>query len=577
LDVLNLIGTHTWVSDLTVSLTSPNNTTVQLFSGICTNQDNFDLNFSDAAAPGAIPCPPTTGLTYQPTGSLADFNGEDMQGVWTLTVSDAFNEDGGQLQSWSLDICFTPDPCPTPSVEPTSIDLVGTPFCLGGDLTLSPVGGSLAPGAQWEWFSGSCNGTPIGTGNSVTVSPTANTDYFVRAGAGTGCPETSCTSLNFQIPTVVNNLAIDGDDASCVVNSGDWVHFYNANGRLIASVNSNGQDLGEVNASSFVNSEPYILGACDDPSNNAFLNAVLARSFIITPAVQPTTPVTVRLYISESEFLAYQTAAQGTTGNPHDNVSTLEDLHLTKHSGAQQQGEPADICVGGTSQFLMQNASGSTSTIFPSIGSSYYLEFVIDGFSQFFPMNANNSPLPVSLTSFDAICNEFNIELNWSTASENNASHFRVESSRDGSTWLLLGEVVAGGNSSQMLNYQYIDQKINNTTLYYRLVQVDLDGTETIYPPVQISCEEKLNSVEIFPNPNNGSFHLALQSATHFGERTISISDLSGKIIFALEVNLESGSYLIPFEDLKLAQGVYILQIQGLEDQFKPMRIVVGG
>jgi subtilisin-like proprotein convertase family protein len=576
LDVLNLIGTHTWVSDLTVSLTSPQNTTVQLFSGICTNQDNFDLNFSDAAAPGAIPCPPTTGLTYQPTGSLADFNGEDMQGVWTLTVSDGFNQDGGQLQSWSLNICYTPDPCPTPSVEPTSIDLVGTPFCLGGDLTLSPVGGSLASGAQWEWFSGSCNGTPIGTGNSVTVSPTANTDYFVRAGAGTGCPETSCASLNFQIPTVGNNLSIDGDAATCVVNSGDWVHFYNANGRLIASVNSNGQNLGEVNASSFVNNDPYILGACDDPSNSSFLNAVLARSFIITPDVQPSNPVAVRLYISEAEFLAYQTAAQNTTGNPFDNVNTIADMHLTKHSSAQQQGLPSDICAGGSSSFIMQNASGNTSSIFAAIGSSYYLEYVIDGFSQFFPMNANNSSLPVSLTSFEAICKAFNIELNWTTASEQNASHFRIESSRDGSTWLLLGEVEAGGNSSQALTYQFVDQKINNTNLYYRLVQVDLDGSETSYPPLQISCEENQNSAEVFPNPNNGSFHLAIQSASNFGKRTISISDLTGKIVHSLEINLASGSYLIHFEHLNLAQGAYILQIPGLEDQFKPLRIIVG-
>lgn len=576
-DVLNLIGTHTWVSDLTISVTSPQGTVVQLFTNICGNNDNFNLNFSDAGAPTPIPCPPTTGLTYQPTGSLANFNGEDLQGVWTLTVADAFNEDGGALQSWSLNICFEPDPCPSPSVAPTSIDLAGVPFCMGGELTLSTVGGSLAPGAEWEWFSGSCGGAALGTGNSVQVSPSSNTNYFVRASQGTGCPESSCTQLNFEVPSVGNSLSIDGDAATCVVNSGDWVHFYNTNGRLIASVNSNGQDLGEVNASSFVNSAPYILGACDDPTNNSFLNAVLARSFIITPVVQPSNPVAVRLYISEAEFLAYQTTAQNTTGNPFDNVNTIADMHLTKHSSAQQQGLPSDICAGGSSSFILQNASGNTSSIFAAIGSSYYLEYVIDGFSQFFPMNANNSALPVSLSSFEAICRDFSIELNWITASELNASYFRIESSRDGLTWLLLGKVDAGGNSSQALSYQFIDQRINSTNLYYRLVQVDLDGSETSYPPVQVSCEENQNSAEVFPNPSKGSFHLAIQSASNFGKRTIAISDLTGKIVHSLVINLESGAYLIPFEGLKLSQGVYILQIRGLEDQFKPVRIVVGG
>src|SRR5690606_21955386 len=112
-----------------------------------------------------------------------------------------------------------------------------------------------------------------------------------------------------------NSLSIDGDVATCVVNSGDWVHFYNGNGRLIASINSNGQDLGEVTANSFVNDDSYLLGACSDPANASFLNAVLARSFIITPENQPTNPVSVRLYVLESEFLDYQSAAISTDGN----------------------------------------------------------------------------------------------------------------------------------------------------------------------------------------------------------------------------------------------------------------------
>ncbi|WP_452226540.1 T9SS type A sorting domain-containing protein [Lacinutrix cladophorae] len=104
-NVLNLIGTHTYLGDLEVTLTSPSNTVVSLFSSICGTDEDFDIHFDDAASSGTLPCPLTGGGTYQPTGTLADFNGEDPNGTWTLTIVDIYNGDSGQLASWSLEVC----------------------------------------------------------------------------------------------------------------------------------------------------------------------------------------------------------------------------------------------------------------------------------------------------------------------------------------------------------------------------------------------------------------------------------------------------------------------------------------
>ncbi len=106
LDVTNLTGTHTWINDLVVTLSSPQGTNVILWSQICGSENDFDINFDDGAAAGALPCPPVGGGTYQPQGSLAAFNGEDPQGTWTLTIDDMANQDGGSLNSWELDICL---------------------------------------------------------------------------------------------------------------------------------------------------------------------------------------------------------------------------------------------------------------------------------------------------------------------------------------------------------------------------------------------------------------------------------------------------------------------------------------
>ncbi len=116
LNVVDLVGTHTWINDLVVTLKSPANTTVTLWTRICGSEDNFAVNFDDAATPGALPCPPIGGGTYQPNQPLSAFNGQNQQGTWTLTVSDMANADGGALSSWGLNICSDVTPSQVASI-----------------------------------------------------------------------------------------------------------------------------------------------------------------------------------------------------------------------------------------------------------------------------------------------------------------------------------------------------------------------------------------------------------------------------------------------------------------------------
>jgi hypothetical protein len=102
-------------------------------------------------------------------------------------------------------VVFTPL---TTSTAPTAISATVNPVCQGGSTQLSVSGGSLGSGAQWQWYTGSCGGTPAGTGTSVTVSPSLSTTYFVRA-EGT-CNTSACASLvvNVSSPTVGGSTAV---------------------------------------------------------------------------------------------------------------------------------------------------------------------------------------------------------------------------------------------------------------------------------------------------------------------------------------------------------------------------------
>ncbi|WP_445717975.1 reprolysin-like metallopeptidase [Flavobacterium sp.] len=99
--------THTWINDLTATLISPSGTQVQLFARPCTsaNIQNIAATFDDSGATVVCGSNPGISGTVQPSQALSAFNGENSTGTWTLRILDAFNQDGGSLENWSLNIC----------------------------------------------------------------------------------------------------------------------------------------------------------------------------------------------------------------------------------------------------------------------------------------------------------------------------------------------------------------------------------------------------------------------------------------------------------------------------------------
>ncbi|MFT3947139.1 MAG: T9SS type A sorting domain-containing protein [Agriterribacter sp.] len=89
----------------------------------------------------------------------------------------------------------------TSSTAPTSITrspASGT-ICPGNAITLTRVDGSLGTNAVWRWYSGSCGGTAVGSGNSIVVYPTVTTTYYVRAEGD--CNTTTCASITLNVTT----------------------------------------------------------------------------------------------------------------------------------------------------------------------------------------------------------------------------------------------------------------------------------------------------------------------------------------------------------------------------------------
>jgi subtilisin-like proprotein convertase family protein len=98
--------THTYIQDLGVEIIGPDNQVVTLFNRNCSSENGIAAEFDDFASPIPDNCSdPLTGV-YQPSlGQLNQWLGTNAQGEWTLRIQDFWNEDTGELNSWSLEVC----------------------------------------------------------------------------------------------------------------------------------------------------------------------------------------------------------------------------------------------------------------------------------------------------------------------------------------------------------------------------------------------------------------------------------------------------------------------------------------
>ncbi len=196
--------------------------------------------------------------------------------------------------------------------------------------------------------------------------------------------------------------------------------------------------------------------------------------------------------------------------------------------------------------------SGISTSMIPS-GSTKYITI---------GSTSTSTTLPVNLLSFDAVLQDGFVELSWETASEINNDHFVVERSNDGVNWTSFAKVKGAGNSNSTLSYFQADVANFTGVRYYRLTQVDFDGTKETFKAIDVSkIATAPFEIKVFPNPMNEEVKVSF-FADKQGYSRFRIYAESGQEMYGGLVGTVQGENSFNFNTSSFTEGIYVFKIE---------------
>jgi len=176
--------------------------------------------------------------------------------------------------------------------------------------------------------------------------------------------------------------------------------------------------------------------------------------------------------------------------------------------------------------------------------------------------------VPVELSSFTAVAQDENVLLNWVTSTEINNLGFEVQkkffTENQQSEWGTIGFVNGNGTTTEKSDYSFMDKNPIDGKSFYRLKQIDYDGSFKIYNSVEVDYQtvKEYSLAQNYPNPFNPSTEINYTLAKS-GNITLKVYNLLGsEIITLVDGYMEAGKYSIRFDGEDITSGVYFYTIK---------------
>ena len=237
------------------------------------------------------------------------------------------------------------------------------------------------------------------------------------------------------------------------------------------------------------------------------------------------------------------------------NAEVRFDYSQIENSGITS---PADVkiyqrAVSGTGDFTELATTVAGTELRATVTS--FGEFVLGSATQ---------PLPVELNSFTSLVNINSVQLNWSTANENNNRGFAIERKTENTEFKEIGFVIGNGTSNSQHNYSFINNNIPTGKYQYRLKQTDFNGNYNYYnlnSEIIIGTPSKYSLSQNYPNPFNPATKINFEIPKE-GFVSIKIYDITGREVHNLINEIKvAGYYTVSFDGAKLSSGIYFYRI----------------
>ena len=189
-------------------------------------------------------------------------------------------------------------------------------------------------------------------------------------------------------------------------------------------------------------------------------------------------------------------------------------------------------------------------------------------------ITSGSGPLPIELVYFTGELLDTKVKLSWQTATERNNYLFDVERSADGENFKSIGTISGSGTRSKTMNYELMDYFPLAGLNYYRLKQIDFDGSYA-YSSLIVKSFEKEIEISLYPNPLGINELLSIVTKSSALETmSISIYEISGKVVYSKQILSENTEFetKITTEDLQLTSGVFFVKVEsGFISVFKKL------
>ncbi len=172
--------------------------------------------------------------------------------------------------------------------------------------------------------------------------------------------------------------------------------------------------------------------------------------------------------------------------------------------------------------------------------------------------------VPVELTNFGFNIQDDQVILTWETASELNNKGFEIQKRVTGENWREIGFVAGNGTTTIPHKYTFSDYSLVDGSNYYKLKQIDYDGTIT-YSNILSVIFNKNYTFKLYPNHPNPfnsettiNFSLPIRS-----DVTLEIYNILGQKVDKVHLNnLKSGNNSINYSADNLTSGIYFYTIE---------------